>query len=192
MAGLDRSSKENTLLCRDTRGEQSPQKPREAAMSKDHDQYDLTANIQEVIHVLDTPAGTGEKDDEPDGEEREIIHVYPVAGGGVLFTRTPIEDEDTEPIYTQPPKNVLDPVVIGVLFLSFLIPLSCIIFQLYIFFNPPIATIIIIPKSQQVTVTGTLHLGRILSPITISQEAKTQPTVKEHKDARQAQGYITF
>jgi len=161
-------------------------------MSKDHDQYDLTANIQEVIHVLDTPAGTGEKDDEPDGEEREIIHVYPVAGGGVLFTRTPIEDEDTEPIYTQPPKNVLDPVVIGVLFLSVLIPLSCIIFQLYIFFNPPIATIIIIPKSQQVTVTGTLQLGRILSPITISQEAETQATGKGHQDARQAQGYITF
>ncbi len=161
-------------------------------MSKDRDQYDLTANIQDVMHVLDTPAGTGGKDDEQDDrEEREIIHVYPVAGGGVLFTRTPIE-EDTEPIYTQPPKNILDPVVIGVLFLSVLIPLSCIIFQLYILFNPPIATITIIPKSEQITLTGTLQLGRQLNPITLSQSQITQTTGHGHQDATQATGELIF
>src|SRR6267378_9720 len=103
MAGLDRSSKGNTSACKTNQAGAIPPKPREAAMSKDHDQYGLTANIQNVIHVLDTPASTGGKDDEPDGEERETIHVYPVAGGGVLFTRTPIEEEplDTQPYHRQ-------------------------------------------------------------------------------------------
>src|SRR5260370_26325249 len=160
-------------------------------MSKDHDQYDLTANIQEVIHGLDTPAGTGGKDDEPDREERETIHVYPVAGGGVLFTRTPIE-EDKEPIYTQNPKNTPDPVAIRALIFSVLIPLSCIIFQLYLLFNPPIATITIIPKSQQIILNGTLQLGRQLNPLTLSQSQITQTTGHGHQDATQATGELIF
>jgi hypothetical protein len=165
-------------------------------MSKDHDKYDLTANIQEVIHVLDTPAGTGEKNNEPDGdgEEREIIHVYPVAGGGVLFTRTPIEEEplDTTPIHTKHPKNTPEPAAISALLFSVLIPLSCIIFQLYILFNPPIATLTIIPKSQTLSLTGTLQLGRLLNPITISQSQTVPTTGKGHQDPRQARGSITF
>src|SRR5260370_20133886 len=90
---LDRSKQGNTSACKTNQGGAIPPKPREAAMSKD--QYDLTANIQEVIHVLDTPAGNGWKNNKPDGdgEERESIHVYPVAGEGGLFNRTPIEAE---------------------------------------------------------------------------------------------------
>src|SRR5258708_2035245 len=59
-------------------------------------------------------------------------------------------------------------------------------------FFPPIATVTIIPKSQTVTLTGTLQLGRLLHPINI-RESQTVPTTgKGHQDAKSATGYITF
>jgi hypothetical protein len=161
-------------------------------MSKQDEPYDLTGNIQEVLSVLETPGDTG-KDNEPDEEARETIHVYPVAGGGVLFTKTPIEEPlDTAPIHTQNPKNAPDPFVIGVFFLSVLLPLSSIMLQLYLLFNPFVATLTIIPKSQEIRVTGTLQLGRELNPITLSQSQTTPTTGKGHQDAHSATGYITF
>jgi hypothetical protein len=50
----------------------------------------------------------------------------------------------------------------------------------------------IIPKSQTVTLTGSLQLGRVLQPLTISQSQTTPTTGKGHQDAKQAQGAITF
>src|SRR5207248_10256245 len=58
--------------------------------------------------------------------------------------------------------------------------------------NPPIATVTIIPKSQQVTLNGTLQLGRVLPPLTISQSQTTATTGKGHQPAERASGYITF
>lgn len=70
--------------------------------------------------------------------------------------------------------------------------LTSIAFQVYVLFHPPIATVTIIPKSQQVTLSGTLQLGRILFPLTLSQSQTTATTGRGHQDAKQAQGYITF
>ena len=42
-------------------------------------------------------------------------------------------------------------------------------FQCYCIVNPLIATITIIPNRRQVTLSGTVQLGRVLNPITISQ-----------------------
>src|SRR5207248_7333229 len=70
--------------------------------------------------------------------------------------------------------------------------LSCITFQVYEILNPPIATITIIPKSQQVILNGTLQLGRLLQPITISQSQTVATTGHGHQPAEQARGYITF
>jgi len=65
-------------------------------------------------------------------------------------------------------------------------------FQLSCLFNPPGATVTIIPQSQTVTLTGTLQLGRLLSPITISQSQTAPATGKGHQDARSATGSLTF
>jgi VCBS repeat-containing protein len=65
-------------------------------------------------------------------------------------------------------------------------------FQLYCIANPPIATITIMPKSQTVTLSGTLQLGRVLPPLTLSQSQTAPTTGKGHQDAKQAQGAITF
>ena len=59
-------------------------------------------------------------------------------------------------------------------------------------FTPPIATVTIIPKSQTVTLSGTLQLGRLLSPLTLSQSQTVPTTGKGLQIAKQAQGYITF
>jgi VCBS repeat-containing protein len=75
---------------------------------------------------------------------------------------------------------------------SVLLIVSMLAFQLYCIFNPPTATVTIIPKSQHVTLSGTLQIGRLLPPITISQSQTTPTTGKGHQDARSATGYITF
>jgi VCBS repeat-containing protein len=69
---------------------------------------------------------------------------------------------------------------------------STLAFQLYLLFNPAIATITIIPKSQQITLTGTVQLGRVLPPLTISQSQTTPTTGHGHQNARAATGYLTF
>lgn len=74
----------------------------------------------------------------------------------------------------------------------FLLIVSTLAFQIYALLNPPIATVTIIPKTQTVTLTETLQLGRILSPLTISQSQTVSTTGKGHQDARNATGFITF
>ena len=48
------------------------------------------------------------------------------------------------------------------------------------------------PKSQTVTLSGTVQLGRVVPPITISQSQTTPATGKGHQDARVATGSVTF
>jgi hypothetical protein len=69
---------------------------------------------------------------------------------------------------------------------------SSIALQLSLAFHPFIATITIIPKSQQVTLSETLHLGRLLHPVTLSESATAKTTGTGHQDAREAHGFITF
>ena len=92
-------------------------------------EYDLTTNIQEVLNVMHAPGGrSGDTFSETDEEERETIHVYPVEGGGVLFTRTPIEpgeeDLDTAPLREGQTCPSLAPVIISILALSLLIAIG--------------------------------------------------------------------
>jgi hypothetical protein len=70
--------------------------------------------------------------------------------------------------------------------------LSCLLLQVYLLLNPPTATVTLIPKSQQVTLPGTLQLGRILAPLTLSQSQTVPTTGKGHQIARAATGSITF
>lgn len=77
------------------------------------------------------------------------------------------------------------------MFFLFLV-FSCLALQLTLAFNPFIATVTIIPTSQQISLNGTLQLGRLLHPITLSQSQTVTTTGTGHQDAKQAQGTVTF
>ncbi len=70
--------------------------------------------------------------------------------------------------------------------------LASIAFQVNLILNPPIATIILIPKSQTMSLTATVQLGRILPPTTLTQEKTVPTTGKGHQDAKAATGTVTF
>jgi hypothetical protein len=70
--------------------------------------------------------------------------------------------------------------------------LATLAFQLYCIGNPEIATVTILPKSQEVMLSGTVQLGHLQSPITISQSQTVATTGHGHQPAEQARGYITL
>ena len=139
-------------------------------------------------------AETGQPPEDTDGMSQapeEIQDIY------VLVVR----ERDTAPenaqvIESVPPKTESDhqPEYVARLLLSFgvLLALSCLLLQVYLAYNPPIALVTIKPKAQLVTLTGTLHLGRLFHPITLSQSQTVLTTGKGHQDATQAHGTITF
>jgi hypothetical protein len=59
-------------------------------------------------------------------------------------------------------------------------------------FNPPTVTVTILAQAQMVSLTDTLHLGRLLNPIAVSQSTMAATTGKGHQDSKQATGLITF
>src|SRR6266446_5579307 len=69
--------------------------------------------------------------------------------------------------------------------------LASIAFQLHLILNPPIATIILIPKSQTISLTATVQLGRVIPPTTLSQEKTVPTTGHGHQDAKAATGTVT-
>jgi len=70
--------------------------------------------------------------------------------------------------------------------------LSSIAMQLHFILNPPIATIILIPKSQTISLNATVQLGQVIPPTTLSQEKTVPTTGKGHQDAKAATGSVTF
>jgi len=163
-------------------------------MSREHEQYDLNTNIQEVLNVFHTSGDAG-KDTEPDEETLETIHVYPVEGGGILLTRTPIEEDedlDTTPLPAQSTNQPTANAAIGVWFFGLFVILSCLMFQCYVLFNPLTVTVTLAAESQQFALQGTLQLGRVLNPLTLSQSQTVPTTGRGHQNAKQATGYITF
>ncbi len=130
-------------------------------------------------------------------EETIHIHYYPDAIVMVKGDEDIVQDaiETTLAPETKHPDAERAPVdlpSIGMCLFGLSLVLSCLAFQVYLLFNQPTATVAIIPMSQTVTLSGTLQLGRVLAPITLSQ-ARTIPTTgKGHQDARQASGTVTF
>ena len=103
-----------------------------------------------------------------------------------------IPDLDTKPLAPKPQPEPVTSTTIGVLFLAMFVPLLCIAVQLYFIFNPYTVTVTLYTRSQQEALTGTLQLGRVINPITLSQSATAPTTGKGHQDARSATGSITF
>lgn len=132
--------------------------------------------------------------------EQDIMHIYPLEGGGVVITRTPIEDEIQSPIIdSQVPETDTrhttpkDPPY----FLHFLLMLLLFVgldsadTMLTALFTPT-ATITLIPKVQTVTIRSSVTLGKLLPPLTLTESQTVPTTGHGHQDARAAGGTLTF
>ena len=103
-----------------------------------------------------------------------------------------VSDLDTTPLPAKPPIQPASNAAIAVWLFGLLVPLFCIAVQLYFIINPFTVTVTLLAKSQQESLTGTLQLGRVISPLTLSQSQTVPTTGRGHQDAKQATGYITF
>jgi len=134
--------------------------------------------------------GTTERETEPE----ETIHIHYFPDAIVILKEGEETPQPHHVVETTLAQTKKPPVFIGyaICALYLFLILSCIAFQEYEILNPPIATVTIIPKSQTVSLTGTLQLGRLLNPITLSQSQTVPTTGKGHQDAKAATGFITF
>jgi hypothetical protein len=154
---------------------------------------DIHEEVTGILARMDRSAE--QEDQEPEqgihaGEETaplQDIYVYIVREHDEELDQ-PADDGVIETTLAQQKSSLL---AIALWFFALLLPLSSIAFQLYLAFNPFIATITIVPKSYQVTLSGTLQLGRLLNPITLSESATAKTTGTGHQNARAATGYIT-
>jgi hypothetical protein len=164
-------------------------------------QHELNGDIEQFLQRLQgEESAEHEKEspqDEPpqpateqgaDEEIPETIHVY--------FVREPAAPQQDEQVIestppTSPQRKSDLPAYTTTLFFLLLI-LSCLAFQLSLVFNPPTVTITVVPKSQVVSLTGTVQLGRAVSPITLSQSQTVPTTGKGHQNPRAATGFITL
>lgn len=131
------------------------------------------------------PPGTNEQQPQPDAQETIHIHYFPDA---IVILKE--EDDPQVVASTQPPvvpQQDSFRSAYAFVCVSLVLIVATIALQLYCVANPPIATVTIIPKSQTVTLNGTMQLGRVLPPLTISQSQTTKATGTGHQDAKQAQ-----
>lgn len=157
----------------------------------------LEDDLQRMIASMDSEEPTNPdkpetSEDEPQPEQTIHIHYFPDAIVILKEEQQPqvVESEPATP--PDKPTQAFPYVILGIILLCLLPMLASILLQVYLFLNPPIATVTIVPKSQTVRLTGTLQMGRLLAPITISQSQITPTTGKGHQSAKQATGYLTF
>ncbi len=155
----------------------------------------LEDQVQHFVASMDheEPNGLEQEEQETTGQEKkpiDTIHIHYFPDAIVILK----EDEKAQVVDSTPvlPGKVSMVPAYAICFLYLLLIVSTLAFQLYSMFNPPIATITIVPKSQTVTLTGTLQVGRVLSILTISQSLTVTTTGKGHQDARSARGELTF
>ena len=144
----------------------------------------LHNQIEQLLHQLnEDQAGASQDNQQPqpeDEEPEEIIDVY-----FVKREANPPENVVDATLQHNPPSSLFP--AAAVLF-ALIFPLSSILFQVYLIFHPPIATVTIIPEAKQLTLNGTVQLGRLLHSITLSQSQTIPTTGKGHQDATEATG----
>ncbi len=146
----------------------------------------MTNNLEDEVKRIVARMDDQESQDNP---QEEIQDVY------VLIVREQEEDQtqivESSPTPTTTQHDSFLSTYVFVCCSLFLI-LSTLLFQCYCMVNPHVATITIIPRSQQISLSGTVQLGRVLPPLTISQSQTTKATGHGHQPAAQATGYITL
>ncbi len=176
-------------------------------------QYDLDVHVQRLLATLQETGGE-EETHTPLEEEQATIHVYPVAGGGILFTKVPLDQKEPTIIESQEPdteipltKHTTTPGKEPPFFLSFLLMLCFFLLfdvadtQITALLTPTI-TVTLTPKAQIITTIQAFPLvsegsgngvpGRVLPVFTLTQTQPTQATGHGHQSAKHATGTLTF
>lgn len=152
--------------------------------------------------------GDQEQSDQKGQEPEKVVYVYPLEGGGLVFTDTPVEEEDAQVHIVDSGELATDtrpaPRYDPLAFLHFLLIL-CIFLGLdnvdtYVTLLTPTVTISITPVVKTVSTTTTLTVagpgadvrGRVIAPLTITQEQTVKATGREHQDAQVAAGMLIF
>src|SRR5258708_21945966 len=172
--------------------------------------------IEEVNRLLARLEGHQEENDRQEPETSVPEQQEPIEDSYVLIHReweaaeqeqdivdSVLPELDTAPLPTQPAIQPLTPEQardeqtskqVGLFLMSLFVflCLASIAMQVNLILNPPIATIILIPKSQTISLNATAQLGRVLPPTTLSQAQTVPTTGKGHQDAKAATGSITF
>lgn len=168
-------------------------------------------DARQVPAILAEMEQERERDDKQPGQGEQVpervVYIYPLEGGGVVFTETPIDEDepaapnvvgaepetDQRPITRKGPPYCLHFLLLLLLFVG-LNSADTMLTALF----PPTATITIIPRQQALTTTATFPIGpgdvtgRVLSALTLSQSQTVQATGRGHQDARSATGTLTF
>ncbi len=189
-------------------------------MQEHHLQKDIDSSVAKLTPLeadQDTELPTADEAKRPlEGKRGETIHIHYFPDAIVMLrdseesTQENIIDstvagtpapESTIVSTEQTPEQAAEPLLnekkgtrhtlLTVCFYSLLI-LSGLTLQSSLPFSSPIATVTLIPKSQTVTFTGMLQLGRRFNPTTVSQTGASPTTGRGHQDAKVAQGTLTF
>ena len=140
----------------------------------------MSQYAKEIKHILATLSEQGDEDDAPlpDEEKLDTIHVYPVEGGGILFTRTPLEDEqEATPLvidsqdYQTTGAKPLPSFVLFLLLLCVFVLGDLADTQLITMLTPTV-TVTIVPQTHTVTTIADLPAAAIqaheFAPLTLS------------------------
>lgn len=159
---------------------------------------DLPAILATLQENDNTAANTNTEEEKGKIEE---IHVYPVEGGGILLTKTPIDqdapqetivDSQERDTQTPPPPKREPPFYLHFfLILCFFLFLDSADTTLTALLSPT-ATITIMPNVRSITVQSTAQLGERISPITLSESQTIPTTGHGHQIAQAATGTLTF
>ena len=151
---------------------------------------------------------TQQPDQDGQGDGEKVVYVYPLEGGGVVFTQTPIDEEpQTLIVNTQEPETDIRPpqrkdppyFLHFLLLLLLFVGLESADAMLTDLFSPT-ATITIIPQQKAITTAATFPIGtgkndvqgRVLPALTLSQSLTVRASGKGHQGAKNATGTLTF
>ena len=160
----------------------------------------MSQYAREINRILASLHEQGDEDATPLPEEEDLdtIHVYPVEGGGLLLTRTPLEEQDAaaSPVVDSQPTprratRTPSPFVLFLLLLALLVGLDMADSQLVALLTPTV-TIAITPVVHTLTLHSSAPVGKLLSPITLSESETVAATGHGHQEARAATGTLTF
>src|SRR5713226_5994886 len=151
-------------------------------------EHQLSEDIEHFLRSFKQPEDAEPERKGTEEEEIEEIDVY--------FVRRPKKGEaetaEVEAIAPQHrPRRTVSLAALVALAVNVLFVLCVVVFAIVPELTA-IVTVTLVSKSQQETLLGTLQLGRVLPPITLSQSQTTPTTGHVHQDAKQATGTLTF